>query len=123
MGPLTSTSESRSGLGPTLMLPCSDETKEPCNSSSPTGTCALLPRNGRLPAWDAGRQLDPPAHAIWAKPSGSTDWVCEFLLNEADDTNWIYRRDHRVRYPLASLMTSEFNRIKVLPPEIVLGAN
>jgi len=73
-----------------------------------------------LAAWDAGRQLDPPLHAIWAKPSGSTDWVCEFLLNEADDTNWIYRRDHRVRYPLASLMTSESNQIKVLPPEIVL---
>lgn len=73
-----------------------------------------------LAAWDPGRPLDPPLHAIWARPSGATEWVCEFLLNEGDDTNWLYRRDHRVKYPLASLMTSELAGIRVLPPEIVL---
>jgi hypothetical protein len=72
-----------------------------------------------LEAWPPGEGLDPPLHAIWARPLGAEPWACEFLINEATETEWVYRRDARISYPLARLL-AEGAAIAVLPPEIVL---
>jgi hypothetical protein len=73
-----------------------------------------------LVEWEINQRLDPPLHEVWARPKGQKQWVCEFLLNEATDSEWIYRRDHRVTMPLADLLTSAAQGVSVLPPEIVL---
>ncbi len=46
-----------------------------------------------LERWD-GRRLDPPIHGIWARRSAeaSAPWMCEFLLNEERNGEWVFRR-------------------------------
>jgi hypothetical protein len=75
---------------------------------------------GRLVPWLAQIRLDPPLHELWARPKGTERWVCEFLMNNASATEWIYRRDPRVTYPLEALLTSRSAGLPTLPPEIVL---
>jgi hypothetical protein len=69
--------------------------------------------------WAADEELQPPVHEVHVTwPDGHH---LEFLLNDHDPRtgDWIYRRDPRVRRPLAAtfLMTSD---VAVLAPEIVL---
>ncbi len=72
---------------------------------------------------DIDQWLDPPIHGIWARQSSDAPWTCEFLLNEHDDLDWVYRRDPRVRKPLVEVGTTVSNggrRLPVLSPEVVL---
>jgi hypothetical protein len=78
-----------------------------------------IPGTG-LVSWSSQQPLDPPVHEVWASPGRGSVTVLEFLLNDASDTDWLYRRDHRVTYPLATLRTSTAGAVPVLPPEIVL---
>lgn len=73
-----------------------------------------------LESWD-GSWLAPPIHGIWARRSTDQHaaWACEFLLNEAADDEWVFRRDDRIRRSLASV-GSERDGIPYLRPEIVL---
>jgi len=74
---------------------------------------------GGLSEW-AGAALHPPLHELWARPSPGVPWVCEFLLNDATNSRWLYRRDPRITYPLDRLARSGVDDIRFLPPEIVL---
>ena len=47
-------------------------------------------------------------------------WLCEFLLNEHDGADWMYREDPAVRMPLADIGVSASGNIPILVPEIVL---
>jgi hypothetical protein len=77
--------------------------------------------DGRLVPWLPDMWLDPPLHEVWARPMGSDGWVCEILMNDSSDTEWIYRRDPRVTYALDALRTSRSDSgFPILPPEIVL---
>jgi hypothetical protein len=78
-----------------------------------------IARGGLIP-WPSDLRLDPPLHEVWVRPAGSEEWICEFLMNDASDTDWIYRRDARVTYPLDDLLASRRADLPVLPPEIVL---
>jgi hypothetical protein len=73
-----------------------------------------------LEAWDGG-WLDPPIHGIWARRAGHPRqaWACEFLLNEASEDVWVYRRDERVRRPLSTIGATR-DGIPHLRPEIAL---
>ena len=78
-----------------------------------------VPERGLL-RWPEDQWLDPPLHGLWAKPAGEVPWACEFLLNDASETDWVYRRDPRITYPLPALIASTSHGIPCLPPEIVL---
>jgi hypothetical protein len=73
-----------------------------------------------LEPWDGG-WLAAPIHGIWARRSTDQHaaWTCEFLLNEADNDEWVFRRDDRIRRSLASV-GEERDGIPYLCPEIVL---
>jgi aminoglycoside-2''-adenylyltransferase len=73
-----------------------------------------------LEPW-AGGWLDLPVHGIWARrsPSPTSAWVCEFLLNEAADDEWVFRRNDTIRRPLAAISAHQ-DGIPYLRPEIVL---
>ena len=73
-----------------------------------------------LSHWPPGVWLSPPLHELWARPSGTRRWLCEFLLNEAANERWVYRRDPRVTYEMPRLLSSEAAGVRILPPEIVL---
>ncbi|MFN2624901.1 MAG: nucleotidyltransferase domain-containing protein [Mycobacteriales bacterium] len=69
--------------------------------------------------WDAGQALQLPVHGIWVRRTDDSPWLCEFLLNEADGDDWVYRRDPRVRLPLDRLVSS-YDGLPVLNPAVAL---
>ncbi|HLP21259.1 MAG TPA: hypothetical protein VK174_13195 [Chitinophagales bacterium] len=64
-------------------------------------------------------EIQLPMHGIWARKHGDDKWRTEFVLNEADDKNWIFRKDNHITYPLAK-MGVDVNGFPVLEPIIAL---
>jgi aminoglycoside-2''-adenylyltransferase len=75
--------------------------------------------NGVLRPWNADEWLSLPIHEIHALPVSSTKPPLELLLNERDDTAWIYRRNTQVRRELDRAILVR-DTIPFLSPEIVL---
>jgi aminoglycoside-2''-adenylyltransferase len=72
---------------------------------------------GVLRPWAIGEWLTPPVHEIHATSAGSS--TIELLLNERDESHWIYRRDHGIRRNLNATICWR-GSIPYLAPEIVL---
>ena len=73
----------------------------------------------RLSPWVGGEDLDPAVHEVHATwPDG---FHLEFLLNDHDPAmhQWLFRRDHRIRRPLAAAFLGTA-KLPYLAPEIVL---
>ena len=74
---------------------------------------------GESRPWSEGTWLESPIHEI----HGRVDNVppLEILLNESDGSDWVFRRDHRVRRPLTELSAAATaDSVPFLAPEIVL---
>lgn len=73
---------------------------------------------GQFADWPAGEWLQSPVHEIHARsPDGAT---LEFLLNDHDASEWIFRRDPAVRCPLRELIVQSAAGVPVLCPGVVL---
>ena len=72
--------------------------------------------------WPADEWLTLPVHELHAAPpEPHAAPALEFLLNERAGTDWVYRRDPRIRLPLARALTrAATSRLPVLAPEVVL---
>src|SRR5437870_5065568 len=46
------------------------------------------------------REIENNLHALWARKKGQEKWMTEFLLNESDNKNWIFRKNHNIILPL-----------------------
>jgi len=70
--------------------------------------------------WPTPGAVPTPLHAVWCRRTPTSPRAFEILLNDSNSTDWLFRRDHSVRLPLAQIgrMTSE--GIPYLGPEIVL---
>lgn len=78
-----------------------------------------------LAAWDL-HVADPPgtlrpwtsdvatAHDVWCRRTPGEPWAFQLMLEDSDGDDWVYRRDPRVRRPIASLGD------RVLVPEVQL---
>jgi hypothetical protein len=64
--------------------------------------------------------LEVPLHGVWDRPASDAPWLCEFLLNEHDDQQWVYRRNPAVRKPLAEVGVKALGGVPIQVPEIVL---
>lgn len=76
-------------------------------------------QGGRGP-WPEGEWLSLPIHEVYARRSSDTPREIEFLLNEARDETWVFRRDSRVTRPLSEVRTVSRAGIPFLTPETVL---
>ncbi|WP_176728618.1 nucleotidyltransferase domain-containing protein [Planobispora rosea] len=81
--------------------------------------CHVADPPGTLRPWPVGEVLPERAHDIWVREHAGGPWRFQLMLDEADGTEWIYRRDVRIRRPLADLTISQggFRRIA---PEVQL---
>jgi hypothetical protein len=79
--------------------------------------CAQPP--GRLRPWRAGELLEEPVHDIWARTRAGGPWRFQLVLNAAEDDEWVYRRDPRIRRSLAELVWHVAG-IPYLVPEVQL---
>jgi hypothetical protein len=75
---------------------------------------------GRREAWPASERLALPVHEIHARSSEGPPRRIEFLLNERDGADWVFRRDPRVRLPLDRWIVRAGAGVPVLCPAIVL---
>lgn len=79
--------------------------------------CADPP--GTLRPWLAGERLPEPVHDVWLRRHARDSWRLALLLNPAAGDEWLYRRDPRVRRPLAGLIWRA-EGIPYLAPEVQL---
>lgn len=71
------------------------------------------------------RPLHPgeePAHGVeqlWVRRDADSPWILDVLLTPSDGEDWLYKRDARVRRPVADLGRT-VDRVPYLRPEVVL---
>ena len=70
--------------------------------------------------WEGEQELELPIHELHTRPPQADVHGLEILLNEADGEDWVYRRDARVRLPLARAIRLTPGGIPYLAPELVL---
>jgi hypothetical protein len=75
---------------------------------------------GRREPWAAGEFLELPIHEIHGRSPGDPEESIEILLNQRDDTDWIFRRHPSVRLPLERTIIPSAAGLPILAPEIVL---
>ncbi|SDI42640.1 nucleotidyltransferase domain-containing protein [Nonomuraea jiangxiensis] len=75
--------------------------------------------SGTLRPWPPGEVLPETAHDIWVREHPGGPWRFQLMLDEADGTDWVYRRDPRIRRALATL-TIEEPGFRRLAPEVQL---
>jgi hypothetical protein len=80
----------------------------------------LAAEPGALEPWDLGERVPAELHALWCRPSGDEDWAFEILLNDAEDDDWLFRRNNAVRLPLHQMGRVSADGVPFLAPEVVL---
>jgi hypothetical protein len=67
----------------------------------------------------ASEQLPKDREVLWCRPSVSSEWAFELLLNKSSKDEWIFKRNDNIRMPIVNLNLVN-NGIPYLNPEIVL---
>ncbi len=75
---------------------------------------------GALSAWARGAWLTLPVFELYCDNAAADPQQLEVLLNEADGGEWVYRRDERIKLPLARCRLTSSAGVAFLCPEIVL---
>jgi len=75
---------------------------------------------GTLRRWEPDERLPFGVHDIWCRPRPDCPWRIQIILEEATGTDWMSRRDPRIRRPLASLGQVSPTGIPYLAPEVQL---
>jgi hypothetical protein len=76
--------------------------------------------SGKLIRVERGTILDPAHHTLWCRPSNSSCWVLEILVEEMEGQDWVYRRDRRIRRPTRDIVAYTATGLCYLRPEIQL---
>lgn len=76
--------------------------------------------NGELIVWNRDECLMMPVHEIHCYNEMEQSPQIEILLNESNESDWIYRRNPKVRRTLDKVRLESSAGVKFLCPEIVL---
>ena len=76
---------------------------------------------GVLRPWRPWEVLPAAVHDIWCRRTPTSPWCLQIMIDDAEDGVWTYRRDARVRRPVAELhgAASDADQ-RVLAPEVQL---
>lgn len=77
--------------------------------------------HGTLRPWRPSEELPRKAHDIWCRRSVSSPWCLQLMVDDTDESEWVYRRDGRIRRPVDELdgWASNLER-RVLSPDVQL---
>ena len=67
-----------------------------------------------------GEPLPPNQHQMWVRRDGWSPWLLDLALSPVDDSQWVYRRDPRVRRPMAEAVRAGPDGVPYQVPEIGL---
>jgi hypothetical protein len=76
--------------------------------------------DGALRELAPGESAPPEANSVWCRRAGEEAFRFELLLDASDGGEWIFRRDPRVRRPLAELVVRADDGCPYLRPEVQL---
>jgi hypothetical protein len=76
--------------------------------------------NGKQVVWDRGERLILPTHEISCFNETVQPPQIEILLNESTETEWLYRRNQKIRRSLFKIQLESSSGVKFLCPEVVL---
>jgi hypothetical protein len=80
----------------------------------------FVAHGGRLRPWEAGERLVPGRGSLWCRPSSAVGWALQVLIADADGDAWIFRRDPRIRLPLAEVVRRSAEGVPFLAPQVQL---
>jgi hypothetical protein len=69
------------------------------------------------------KQGTPPrsgVNSLWCRPAGAAEWALEFLLDDAIEDEWVFRRQPDIRRRLATIVRRTAEALPYLAPEIQL---
>jgi hypothetical protein len=75
---------------------------------------------GTLRPWAPSELLPVGVHDIWCRSTAGEPWRLQAMLDEADDADWVSRRDARIRRPVREVGRLSGDGIPYLAPEIQL---
>lgn len=70
-----------------------------------------------LAGWDLNQVND---NELWARRDSEGSWEVEFLLEQREGDEWVYRRDAQITMPLGHLGKVTADGVPYLVPEVVL---
>jgi hypothetical protein len=70
-----------------------------------------------LGGWDVNTVNE---HEVWARRQADGPWEIEFLLEQRQGDEWVYRRDAQITMPLSHLGKVTPDGVPYLVPEVVL---
>ncbi len=70
--------------------------------------------------WTPNTPLDPAVHDVWCRPHKTAPWALQLMIADTDGEEWLFRRDRRIRRPLAGIGRHSADGIPYLAPEIQL---
>lgn len=76
--------------------------------------------DGRLREWKPHERLTPGRGSLWCRPRADAPWALQVLVADADGDEWIFRRDPRIRRPLAGVVRRTAHGVPYLAPELQL---
>jgi len=79
-----------------------------------------LANRGTVADWPPGERLELPVHQINAYRAGETGPAFQVMLAESSDSEWIFRRNPRIRMPISQMGFRPLLGLPYLAPEIVL---
>lgn len=79
-----------------------------------------LPAEWPFREWEPGRLLSPSVHDVWCRPNKTSPWAIQLMIVDTTDDQWLFRRDARIRRPLAAVGHRTNDGIPYLAPEIQL---
>jgi hypothetical protein len=59
-------------------------------------------------------------NSLWCRPAGETPWALEFLLDDASEDEWVFRRQPDIRRRLCAIVRRTAAGLPYLAPEIQL---
>jgi hypothetical protein len=79
--------------------------------------CADPP--GTLRPWEVGKSLRARVHDVWVREGPDAPWRFQLMVDEHDGDEWVFRRDARIRRPVATLTWSRSDA-RHLAPDVQL---
>ena len=77
-------------------------------------------RDGRLAPLAPGEIPEPEVHTLWCRPAAEDEWWLEIMLDEREGSDWVFRRNPRVRRPARDLVERDPRGLAYLRPEVQL---
>ena len=82
--------------------------------------CWVADPPGNLRIWPDGEELGNAVHDIWCRKSPKDDWRVQLMLDEADEDEWVSRRNDRIRAPIDDITRTTSDGVRYIAPHILL---